>query len=381
MTREGESEGHGQSTGRGQLGNRGESEGHSQSEGHGQSGGHSQSDGHGQSRDRGQSGTDALAAFSCLGNETRLSILRALYDTSRHYDGPGQREVPYSELQEESGVADSGKFNYHLKKLTEHFVSKTDGGYILNQRGRWIAQLVVGSFGLPDVTFGPTETDADCPRCGGTVAISYGNEHLTTQCLDCSGLVRTPRIPEGTLSTLVFPPAGVTDRPREDFLDAVHRRFEFHCASMTTGLCPTCGGVVERDLLVCDDHDETEPICDDCGAAFPAVTSLSCRYCGLGRLAPVPFTRTDSPVIAAALEAADATDGSWDRFSEIVTWPCTVHDDGDETRVEFDPPAVAGSFVVDEDLRVTLPAENDWVGDRAWNDGRVAGTRTWRHPP
>ncbi|MFB6176660.1 MAG: ArsR/SmtB family transcription factor, partial [Halobaculum sp.] len=213
---------------------------------------------------RDQSEIDPVAAFACLGDETRLSILRALYDAVRDHEGPGQRAVPYSELQEAAGVADSGKFNYHLTQLRDQFVSKVEGGYVLDQTGKTVVKIVLRSFAVGDVSFDPVEIDAACPRCGGTLAVSYGDEHVTTRCLDCPGVADSPQFPDGTISTLVFPPAGVAERDPRELLSVVHRRYELQCAAMASGQCPTCGGVVDHEFGVCRGHD-SDGICDDCG--------------------------------------------------------------------------------------------------------------------
>lgn len=309
---------------------------------------------------RDESGIDPVAAFACLGNETRLSILRELYEAVRNTDGPGQRPVPYSELQESTGVADSGKFNYHLTELRDQFVSKVDGGYVLEQTGTTVVKIVLRSFAVDEVSFEPTETDADCPRCGGTVAVSYADEHVTTQCLDCSGVVASPHFSDGTISTLVFPPAGVADRPREELLSVVHQRYELHCAAMASGQCPTCGGVIDHEFVTCEDHD-ADGLCRNCGLTTSVVSSLSCQYCGHARLSPVAFTQTDSPVVTAALDAAGANGDAWDRFAEIVTWPCSVFDGADGRRVRIDLPECSRQFVVDSNLDVFLASDVDSV--------------------
>ncbi|ADD06162.1 HTH domain protein [Natrialba magadii ATCC 43099] len=60
--------------------------------------------------------------FKPLGNETRLEILRVLYDhlqsTSR------EATLSYSTLRSEVGVTDKGNFNYHLRQLDGLFVER-----------------------------------------------------------------------------------------------------------------------------------------------------------------------------------------------------------------------------------------------------------------
>jgi hypothetical protein len=60
---------------------------------------------------------DPERAFRLLSDETRVGILRGLWEASND-------AVSFSELRERVGTPDSGQFNYHLGKLREHFVSK-----------------------------------------------------------------------------------------------------------------------------------------------------------------------------------------------------------------------------------------------------------------
>ena len=79
-------------------------------------------------------------AFALIGNETRLSILEALW---RADDGP----VRFSVLNEMVGMRDSAQFNYHLGKLTDQYVRKTEDGYELRTAGAKVVRAVLaGSF-------------------------------------------------------------------------------------------------------------------------------------------------------------------------------------------------------------------------------------------
>lgn len=73
--------------------------------------------------------------FDLLSDETRLRIVDELY----HMDQPAIR---FSELARRVEAGDPGRFNYHLKRLQEQLVIKTDGGYRLSDDGERIAQAV-----------------------------------------------------------------------------------------------------------------------------------------------------------------------------------------------------------------------------------------------
>jgi hypothetical protein len=63
-------------------------------------------------------------AFALLGHEIRLGILRAFFDNYVPLDPDSlhevreQRTLSYAELMAATDMEDSGKFNYHLEKLT-----------------------------------------------------------------------------------------------------------------------------------------------------------------------------------------------------------------------------------------------------------------------
>ena len=73
--------------------------------------------------------------FQLLGDETRLAIVRELATV----DEP----VRFCVLRERVGIADSGRFNYHLGKLRGSLVVTDDDGYRLTHAGERLAQAVV----------------------------------------------------------------------------------------------------------------------------------------------------------------------------------------------------------------------------------------------
>lgn len=89
----------------------------------------------------GGAGDAALAAlFDLLSDETRLRIVSALaaYEHA-HPDDPGIR---FAALRERVDARDSGRFNYHLRKLDGILVEKLESGYALTPVGRQIVAIV-----------------------------------------------------------------------------------------------------------------------------------------------------------------------------------------------------------------------------------------------
>lgn len=71
-------------------------------------------------------------AFSILGNDIRLDIIRVLWEAgaANQYDDvcSATATMSFTELRRRVDITDNGKFNYHISKLTPHFVRQTDEG-------------------------------------------------------------------------------------------------------------------------------------------------------------------------------------------------------------------------------------------------------------
>jgi DNA-binding HxlR family transcriptional regulator len=176
-------------------------------------------------------------AFSLVGDETRLSILEALW----RLDGLAR----FSELHGEVDVRDSAQFNYHLDKLTGTFVRKVEedelasdhGGYELLTAGERIVQAILaGSF--TEHPRREIEITDPCVRCGATLDARYADEQLTIECPDCGhGHGEYP-----------FPPGGLHDRSDREVLEAFDQRVRhLHCLAKD-GVCPECNGRMETTI-------------------------------------------------------------------------------------------------------------------------------------
>jgi hypothetical protein len=131
---------------------------------------------------------DPAGAFGVVASDTRLDILRALWDA-----GDPQ---PFSAVREAVGVADSGRFNYHLGKLVGRFVRETAGGYELTYAGEWVVGSVRSGVYTESVDRGPLDA-GDCPRCAGQLRATYRDGIVEGVCKDCTETIRgsAPRPP------------------------------------------------------------------------------------------------------------------------------------------------------------------------------------------
>ena len=286
---------------------------------------------------------DALV-FSVLDSEIRLAILDALYDRTV-VPGPFSGETSYSSIREAVGIDDSGRFNYHLDRLTDEFVIKFGDAYRLTERGREIVRLRRTGTLTEDPRVAPKQIDSSCYLCGERVEVFYANGFVVTRCPSCSGAVDTEIFPTGTLSALPYPPSGVDGIDIETVFERVHQRFMCVYRAMARGFCPTCGHDVhvtlprredaqgERDLLRHVTHD--------------GLVMLSCTHCGQHRVTN-PLSATDDRDPMADYFIDRAVDPGWDRLATALSWDVDRRADG--MVFETDD---AVRFVVDEELDVT----------------------------
>jgi len=170
-------------------------------------------------------------AFAVVGNETRLSILEALW-------GADERPVAFSDLRSAVGMRDSAQFNYHLKELRGQFVTKVDGGYELRHAGEKVVQAVLAGSFNEDPRLAPFEVQGECHDCGASLQASYADEQLGVVCTECG-------TSHGRYS---FPPGGLSDRTREEVMRAFDQRVQhLHCLA-ADGVCPECNGRMETTI-------------------------------------------------------------------------------------------------------------------------------------
>lgn len=284
-------------------------------------------------------------AFAFLSDGLRLSILRELAEREPRA-GPRADAMPYSDLRRAVDERDSGKFGYHLDKLTGRFVEKVDEGYRLREPGREAVRLL--DRGVVDalVDFQAVPVDADCPFCGGGVHIRYSDHHLISYCTECDGLLDADEVPDGTLSGIVLPPAMVKGRDAEPLFRRAHRVFERRLRPMFDGLCLECGGVVDRSLRRFAGRGADGPSSRSVG--YPVIAELVCETCGRGRMSHPLFGNPAADSVDAAPDGRRA-ESAWDRFAAFLTWEQVNADAG---AVAFGRSDGGERIVLDDDLSV-----------------------------
>lgn len=220
-------------------------------------------------------------AFALLGNETRMEILQVLGDT----DQP----MAFSDLREQVGVSDSGRFNYHLDQLVGHFVRDSENGYVLHRAGERVIEAVLSGAVTENPVIEPTRTDQPCPHCDASVKISYRGEWLALSCTECSGTyeespgneanVPDEMLDHGYLGGLALPPAGIQGREAMEVLRAAEVWGTLETLAAAEEICPRCSASMETSVAVCENHDTSDGLCGNCGFRSSVSLETSCTNC------------------------------------------------------------------------------------------------------
>lgn len=243
------------------------------------------------------------AAFSVLGDRTRLEILTVL--------GEAGAPMAFAELFDRVDYDDSANFNYHLQKLLGHFVRESDDGYALRHAGGRVVQAILSGTVTENPVVERTPVDRPCFLCGGSLELSYREERLALFCPDCGGTRgdASETVPEATASGddivggVSMPPAGLHDRSPTELLRAAEIRSVSRSLALGRDVCPACGATVERSVRVCEDHEAAEGHCDACDQRFAVTTHVECTNCIVeGESVFTGYLLAQPPLIAFMIE-------------------------------------------------------------------------------
>jgi DNA-binding transcriptional ArsR family regulator len=200
---------------------------------------------------------DALQAFRGLADGTRMDIVAALIEARR--EDPESPALTFSELRDRAGVADSGRFNYHLDKLVGQFVVRTEEGYRLNVAGRNVAgALAAGVYA--DYDPDPEPLDESCLVCGSPVTAVFEDGAIQ---VTCDGEH------EHLLFAADFPAGAAADRSIRETIDLATREITHSLEFAVEGVCPECYGEMARSVETARmDPEEVHVLraaCGDCG--------------------------------------------------------------------------------------------------------------------
>lgn len=211
--------------------------------------------------------TEPEAVFATLADETRLDILRALWEAE-------DDRLRFSELRGAVGTRDSGRFNYHLDELVGVFVTKTDGAYALTQAGKQVNGAISSGVYTTAATIDPIDLDAPCRACGGARTLRYADEVVRIACASCPTGWEAP-----------IPPAALAGHDREELPRIVSQYLRTTFRQVVDGFCQYCRGrttptVGPQDAMDVGPDPGEETADDDETAPDVPVIQLDCRRCG-----------------------------------------------------------------------------------------------------
>lgn len=270
---------------------------------------------------------DLNDAFALLGNETRMGILRALWDERDPFVPTADYALSFTELRERVGAADPGRFNYHLNLLVDEFVRRTESGYVLRPKTIMVLRAAVIRSDIGVTRLAPTPTDDPCPFCGADVEVLYADEQLVVRCTECPGVYEREDAPRGTLvRSQRFPPTGIEGRSGQEIWEAI---IDHSAAAMTAflrGVCHECAASTTSSVSVCPDH-ETDGICEQCGSTQAAIGTIQCDTCGAAWRGQAWLPALTHPEVIGFFHdhGFDADGGlTLDMYRELLMSPGTV---------------------------------------------------------
>ncbi|MDY6765411.1 MAG: helix-turn-helix domain-containing protein [Halobacteria archaeon] len=221
-----------------------------------------------------------------LADETRISILKTLWDLKEPYP-QGSEPVSFSRLIDAVGHQDPGTFNYHLGKLVGVYVEKNEDGYELSPMGNHVIHNLIAGTISDYKSVDQTPVDRSCHVCGSNdVIMEYETGRLYVKCTSCEGGYPDSDFPSGMLEAVGLPPAGLEGRTPNEIHEVDHKWAYFRWSSRFAGVCPVCSGQDTGTVMVCENHDSGERACDNCGSSHKIRVLRTCTVCKSWTLMP-----------------------------------------------------------------------------------------------
>ncbi|MFB6073466.1 MAG: helix-turn-helix domain-containing protein [Haloarculaceae archaeon] len=279
---------------------------------------------------------DPEEVFTALADGTRMAILHALWEAE-------EGTASFSELREAVGMRDSGQFNYHLDKLRDRFVRKTDDGYRLTLAGMQVKGAVFAGAYTMEGSVEPFELDEPCPACGGVRTFHYEDERVEITCGDC-----------GFSDQAGIAPGVFVGYDREAFPDVAGRYFRTIVRRVDDGFCWVCDGRIEPTIQAAGETD------DDAEASGPDLANLpvvrfDCGRCGESVVVDLGVVFLDHPAVVSFLyeRGVDVREESFWTFSARNTDRASFRSrDPVRAGVTYSTDGDALTLVVDGDLAV-----------------------------
>ena len=212
---------------------------------------------------------DPEEVFDKVASDVRVDIIKAFAQYWREEvasgELPDRDDLPitlsFTEVFDRISIDDSGKFNYHLKKLLGSFVTTgPDDDYRLTMAGQAIAgSILSGAYAGRELE--PTRLDSGCPRCGDSLNAAYTDGRVTVTCQN-----------EHRMLSTALPTGAIEGRSVIDLLALATQRQRHLFELLRSGACLFCYGSVSTTAgatdLVRGDEFGVEGVCTRCGQLF-----------------------------------------------------------------------------------------------------------------
>ncbi|WP_123533423.1 DUF7351 domain-containing protein [Halosimplex salinum] len=275
--------------------------------------------------------------FGAVANETRFSILRAVWDLTKTAEGDAA--ASFADVRDAAGVRDSGQFNYHLQELRPRFVRKTGQGYEPTHAGSRLVGAVVSGVYTDDETAVEPRPVGDCPICDGTIEAGYADGQMDVACVDC----------DVTITDMAAPPILAARRDADRLPEVYNKHLLSEIERINRGFCPYCHGRIDASV------EKTEAPDVDGFDGFLNVV-YACRECGGTVESAVGAAVIDHPAVVSLFHEAGID------VRETPIWELVALIDAPGEIVSEDPLRVETTVEVDgEALDLTLDGALDVI--------------------
>ena len=274
-------------------------------------------------------------------DETRLRIVATL---AREQAGNGDAAIGFADLRRAVGVEDSGNFSYHLNRLSDRFVVRTDEGYVLTAAGTHVASILI-SDAWSDAADDPQPTSFDCAVCGDPIRVQTGPGRVAFECKNGHG------------SREAWVPATVLLRGSDYALQQVTSQMYNDLEVAATGACARCYQTVSWST-------------DSVPTAQGGVLAVAdCTACGMVYSSPLSVWAVADWDVRARIQLAgiDLRElPPWELLDLVATGPKRVsvatNRPSDEVIYEISFEPDAGGFTVRIDGQGTVHEIRDGEG-------------------
>lgn len=220
----------------------------------------------------GEADTGPADAFSALSDPLRVDIIRALCE--HHRESQTLDPIGFADFRRRVGVDDPGRFRYHLQKLQEDFVEKTDEGYRLTYAGKKVVDAILMGTYTSEVSKDAAELDSDCFICDNPAVATYENGLCVVSCEN-----------DHPLFTWQVPPTAAAGATPAEIVEVAELLARQGLERALSGICTECYHPIETDVVV----EESEK---------PILRAV-CETCGARLISPVGYCLLANPRVAA----------------------------------------------------------------------------------